>query len=93
MGNYLHQRSKSLLAFAIGLTVLSSSFAGEVNAAECYYYGWDMANESTTTWNDETNTATLNADRSINRAFNYSYNFGSQSHTEGQFKIYPIKWT
>ena len=85
MKNYLHQRSKSLLAFAIGLTILSSSFSGEVNAAECYYYGWDMANDSTTTWNDETNTATLNADRSINRAFNYSYNFGSQSHTEGQF--------
>lgn len=85
MRNYLHQRSKSLLAFAVGLTILSSSFTGEVNAAECYYYGWDMANESTTTWNDETNTATLNADRSINRAFNYSYNFGSQSHTEGQF--------
>ena len=34
---------------------------------------------------DETQTATLHADRSIDRAFNYSYNFGSQSHTEGQF--------
>ena len=85
MGNYLHQRSKSLLAFAVGLTILSSSFAGEVNAAECYYYGSDMANDGTTTWDDETNTATLHADRNINRAFSYSYNFGSQSHTEGQF--------
>ena len=37
MKNYLHQRSKSLLAFAVGLTILSSSFAGEVYAAECYY--------------------------------------------------------
>ena len=83
--NFLHQRSKSLLAFAVGLTILSSSFAGEVNAAECYYYGSDMANDDTTTWDYETNTATLHADRNINRAFNYSYNFGSQSHTEGQF--------
>ena len=85
MKNYLHQRSKSLLAFAIGLTILSSSLVGEVYAAECYYYGSDMVNDATTTWDDETQTATLHADRSINRAFNYSYNFGSQSHTEGQF--------
>lgn len=85
MKNYLHQRSKSLLAFAIGLTILSSYFAGEVEASECYYYGSDMANDGTTTWDDETQTATLHADRSIDRAFNYSYNFGSQSHTEGQF--------
>ena len=86
MRNYLHQRSKSLLAFAVGLTILSSSFAGEVYAAECYYYGSDLAtDDSTTTWDDETKTATLHADRSINRAFNYSYNFGSQTHTEGQF--------
>lgn len=86
MRNYLHQRSKSLLAFAVGLTILSSSFAGEVYAAECYYYGSDLAtDDSTTTWDDETQTATLHADRSIDRAFNYSYNFGSQSHTEGQF--------
>lgn len=85
MKNYLHQRSKSLLAFAVGLTILSSSFAGEVKASECYYYGSDMANDATTTWDDETQTATLHADRSIDRAFNYSYNFGSQSHTEGQF--------
>lgn len=86
MKNYLHQRSKSLLAFAVGLTILSSSFAGEVYAAECYYYGSDLAtDDSTTTWDDETQTATLHADRNINRAFSYSYNFGSQSHTEGQF--------
>lgn len=86
MKNYLHQRSKSLLAFAVGLTILSSSFAREVYAAECYYYGSDLAtDDSTTTWDDETQTATLHADRSIDRAFNYSYNFGSQSHTEGQF--------
>lgn len=86
MRNYLHQRSKSLLAFAVGLTILSSSLVGEVYAAECYYYGSDLAtDDSTTTWDDETQTATLHADRSIDRAFNYSYNFGSQSHTEGQF--------
>lgn len=86
MRNYLHQRSKSLLAFAVGLAILSSSLAGEVYAAECYYYGSDLAtDDSTTTWDDETQTATLHADRSIDRAFNYSYNFGSQTHTEGQF--------
>lgn len=85
MKNYLHQRSKSLLAFAVGLTIISSSLVGEVEASECYYYGSDMANDVTTTWDDETQTATLHADRSINRAFNYSYNFGSQTHTEGQF--------
>lgn len=55
-------------------------------AAECYYYGSDLAtDDATTTWDDEIQTATLHADRSIDRAFNYSYNFGSQSHTEGQF--------
>lgn len=85
MKNYLHQRSKSLLAFAVGFTILSSSVAGEVYAAECFYYGSDLANNATTTWDDETSTATLHADRNINRAFSYSYNFGSQSHTEGQF--------
>lgn len=85
MKNYFHQRSKSLLAFAVGLTILSSSFAEEVEASECYYYGSDLANDTTTTWDDETQTATLHANRSIDRAFNYSYNFGSQSHTEGQF--------
>lgn len=50
MTNYLQQRSKSLLAFAVGLTILSSSFAGEVEAAKCYYFGWDMADDDTTEW-------------------------------------------
>ena len=49
MKNYLHQRSKSLLAFAVGLTIFSSSFAGEVYAAECYYYGSDLATDDSTT--------------------------------------------
>lgn len=49
MRNYLHQRSKSLLAFAVGLTILSSSFAGEAEAAEYYHYGWDMATDDGTT--------------------------------------------
>lgn len=65
MKNYLHQRSKSLLAFAVGLTILSSYFAGEVEASECFYYGSDLANNATTTWDDETSTATLHADRKI----------------------------
>ena len=85
MGNYLHQRSKSLLAFAVGLTILSSSFAGEVNAAEYYYNGWDMANDDTTTWDEETQTATLNADRSIYRTFAYSSSFGLPTQPGAQF--------
>ena len=36
MKNYLQQRGKSLLAFAVGLTILSSSFAGKVYADEGY---------------------------------------------------------
>lgn len=36
MRNYLHQRSKSLLAFAFGLTIISSSLVGEVEADEGY---------------------------------------------------------
>lgn len=50
MKNYLHQRSKSLLAFAVGLTILSSSFAGEVYADEGYIDWNDLANDSDTTW-------------------------------------------
>ena len=50
MKNFLHQRSKSLLAFAVGLTILSSSFAGEVYADEGYIDWNDLANDSNTTW-------------------------------------------
>ena len=50
MKNYLQQRSKSLLAFAVGLTILSSSFAGEVYADEGYIDWNDLANDSNTTW-------------------------------------------
>lgn len=50
MKNYLHQRSKSLLAFAVGLTILSSSFAREVYADESYIDWNDLANDSDTTW-------------------------------------------
>lgn len=86
MKNYLHQRSKSLLAFAVGLTILSSSLAGEVEAAEYYYNGWDMAtDDGTTTWDDETQTATLHADRSIYRTFAYSSSFGLPTQPEVQF--------
>lgn len=84
--NFLHQRSKSLLAFAVGLTILSSSLAGEVNAAEYYYNGWDMVtNDGTTTWDEETKTATLNADRSIYRTFAYSSSFGLTTQSGAQF--------
>lgn len=73
MRNYLHQRSKSLLAFAVGLTILSSSFAGEVEAAtreEFYYQGSDLAtDDGATTWDNKNKTATLHADRSIYRSF------------------------
>ena len=50
MKNYLHQRSKSLLAFAVGFTILSSSFAGEVYASEGYINWNDLANDSNTEW-------------------------------------------
>ena len=50
MKNYLHQRSKSLLSFAVGLTILSSSFAGEVYADEGYIDWNDLKNDSNTTW-------------------------------------------
>lgn len=86
MRNYLHQRSKSLLAFAVGLTILSSSFAGEAEAAEYYHYGWDMAtDDGTTTWDDETQTATLHTDRNIYRIFTYSSNLGLTTQPEVQF--------
>lgn len=72
MGNYLHQRSKSLLALAVGLTILSSSFAGEVYA-ECYYSGSDMAtDDGSTTWDDASKTVTLHADRTISNPYDSS---------------------
>ena len=85
MKNYLHQRSKSLLAFAVGLTILSSSFAGEVYAAtteEFYYQGSDLAtNDRTTTWDEDKKIATLHADRSISSTLEWSYyTFGINSH-------------
>lgn len=86
MKNYLQQRSKSLLAFAVGLTILSSSLAGEAEAAEYYHYGWDMAtDDGTTTWDDETQTATLHTDRNIYRIFTYSSNLGLTTQPEVQF--------
>lgn len=82
MKNYLHQRSKSLLAFAVGLTILSSSFAGEVYAEEYFYQGSDLAtNDGSTTWDDVTQTATLKADRSIDSTLSWSYyTFGIDSY-------------
>ena len=60
--------------------------AGEVEAAEYYYNGWDMAtDDGTTTWDDETQTATLHADRSIYRTFAYSSSFGLPTQPEVQF--------
>lgn len=61
MKNYLQQRSKSLLAFAVGLTILSSSFAGEVYADEGYIDWNDLANDSDTTWT-KTDTYYKNGD-------------------------------
>lgn len=85
MRNYLHQRSKSLLAFAVGLTILSSSFAGEVYADEEFYYqGSDLAtDDGATTWDNKNKTATLHADRSIYRSFEWSYDtFGINSYAD-----------
>lgn len=84
MRNYLHQRSKSLLAFAVGLTILSSSFAGEAEAAKCYYFGWDMADDDTTEWSDENNTATLTGNKTVGFAYSFSKHFGSQSYNRDQ---------
>lgn len=61
MKNYLQQRGKSLLAFAVGLTILSSSFAGEVYADEGYIDWNDLANDSDTTWT-KTDTYYKNGD-------------------------------
>lgn len=61
MKNYLQQRSKSLLAFAVGLTILSSSLAGEVYADEGYIDWNDLANDSDTTWT-KTDTYYKNGD-------------------------------
>lgn len=79
MKNYLHQRSKSLLAFAVGLTILSSSFAGEVYADDCYFSGSDMYNDGTTNWDEETQTATLTDNKTVGFLYHYSKTWGSQS--------------
>lgn len=79
MRNYLHQRSKSLLAFAVGLTILSSSFAGEVYADDCYFSGSDMYNDGTTNWDEETQTATLTDNKTVGFLYHYSKTWGSQS--------------
>lgn len=85
MKNYFHQRSKSLLAFAVGLTILSSSFAEEVYVTEYYYNGLDMYDGRTTTWDAEKQTATLIKDRSIYRIFTYSSNLGLTTQPGVQF--------
>ena len=57
MKNYLHQQSKSLLAFAVGFTILSSSFAGEVYASEgeIKWSSWDdLINDPNTTQKEHT---------------------------------------
>lgn len=79
MRNYLHQRSKSLLAFAVGLTILSSSFAGEVYADDCYFSGSNMYNDGTTNWDEETQTATLTDNKTVGFLYHYSKTWGSQS--------------
>lgn len=80
MRNYLHQRSKSLLAFAVGLTILSSSFAGEVEAFEIYFHGSTLAEyDATVEWSDEKNTATLTQDKSVGFYREVSEFFGSRS--------------
>lgn len=61
MKNYFHQRNKSLLAFAVGLTILSSSLAGEVYADEGYIDWNDLVNDSDTTWT-KTDTYYKNGD-------------------------------
>lgn len=84
MKNYLHQRSKSLLAFAVGLTILSSSLAGEVYADEGYIDWNDLKNDSNTTWTEDKtyyeggdlkltkNNVTLNENKNISSNGNIS---------------------
>ena len=84
MKNYLHQRSKSLLAFAVGLTILSSSLAGEVYADEGYIDWNDLKNDSHTTWTEDKtyyeggdlkltkNNVTLNENKNISSNGNIS---------------------
>lgn len=84
MKNYLHQRSKSLLAFAVGLTILSSSIAGEVYADEGYIDWNDLKNDSNTTWTEDKtyyeggdlkltkNNVTLNENKNISSNGNIS---------------------
>ena len=84
MTNYLQQRSKSLLAFAVGLTILSSSFAGEVYADEDYIDWNDLKNDSNTTWTEDKtyyeggdlkltkNNVTLNENKNISSNGNIS---------------------
>lgn len=50
-----------------------------MEAAKCYYFGWDMADDDTTEWSDENNTATLTGNKTVGFAYSFSKNFGSQS--------------
>lgn len=82
MKNYLHQRSKSLLAFAVGLTILSSSLAGEVYADEGYIDWNDLANDSDTTWT-KTDTYYKNGDFKVtvnNVTLNENKNISSSNN-------------
>lgn len=101
MKNYLHQRSKSLLAFAVGFTILSSSFAGEVYAADEALTNWDeLRNDSNTDWDDTEkigsvtkNKVTLHENKNISSYFSYNsipYSRSSVSLQDDNTNTYTV---
>lgn len=76
-------KNKKIQTLTLALA-LTSLFGGGARAAEVYFYGSDLAND-TTAWNAATQTATLHADRSIGRVFTYNSWMQSHPDTEAHF--------
>ena len=65
---------------ALLLTVCGGGQLSYVSAAEWYFSGWDMANDSSTEWDDASSTAILHADRSIGYGYALVDDVLLQSH-------------
>ncbi len=78
------KQQKNLTAAVIAALLLTvcSGQQSYVSAAEWYFYGWDMANDSTTEWDDASSTAILQVDRNIGRGYTWAEDVGLQSHKE-----------
>ena len=76
-------KNKKIQTLTLALA-LTSLFGGGARAAEVYFYGSDLAND-TTAWNAATQTATLHADRSIGKVFTYNSWMQSHPDTEAHF--------